>query len=136
MTLTLTFMYFICSKMGIIWKFYVGTNGELSSEPILTGLEAISSGNQWLLRYWAAFFLFLPHFFIKCQNMQNNIKKLISDIQMYIFCLLGKKWGKNWKKRRGGALGIDFPKKLLQVPSKSVHNLARKRYERTNFHKK
>ena len=29
---------------------------------------------------------------------------------------------------------IDFPNKLLQVPSKSVHNCVRKWCKRTNFH--
>ena len=66
--------------------------------------------------------------------MHHNRKKLISDIHMHIVCPLGKKLGKNQKKRPGGGQVVDFPNKLLQVPSKSVHNCVRKWGKRTNFH--
>ena len=88
-------------------------------------------------RTWALsrrFFQFLPHFFPKRQKIYIWISEMSFFMLFCIFWHFMKKWGKNQKKRRSGALGVDFPKRLLQVPSKSVHNLARQKYERTNFH--
>ena len=44
-----------------------------------------------------------------------------------------RKSGKNQKKRPDRAQVVDFSKKLLQVPSKSVHNLVRKWYRSKTF---
>ena len=122
------------SKMGVIWKFVRLHHLRTQLWTDFDGTWSNLFGKSIILAPPSRFFRFLHNFFINCKNMHYNIKKLISDIQMHIFCLLGKKWGKNWKKRLGGARMVDFLNKLLQVPSKSVHNCVRKWCKRRNFH--
>ena len=133
MTLTLTFMYFICSKMDVIWKFYVCSHYILSYEPILMGLEAISLGNERLKCYCAAFLNFCLIFFLKGKKYIFGYQKWVFFMLSCIFWHFMKKWGKNQKKRQNTAWGIDFPKKLLQTPSKSAHNLVCSTSKRKTF---
>ena len=98
----------LCILFALKWAYYESlyarTFGELSYEPILTGLEAISSGNQCLVRHCAAFFNFCLIFSLKG-------KKYTFRYQIWVFLCYFAYFGILWKNeakiKKSGSIALE-----------------------------